>query len=46
MGWAPHLRNAAGDTLGKVVADHGLFTGCGGRGAGGGLALPPPSVAG
>ncbi|MGP3685721.1 hypothetical protein ACTVZO_13570 [Streptomyces sp. IBSNAI002] len=25
MGWAPHLRNAAGDTLGKVVSDYGLF---------------------
>jgi len=25
MGWAPHLYNAAGDLLGKVVADHGMF---------------------
>lgn len=25
MGWAPHLRNAFGDQLGKVVADHGMF---------------------
>lgn len=25
MGWAPHLRNVAGDTLGKVVSDYGLF---------------------
>ncbi|MFE7973057.1 hypothetical protein [Streptomyces shenzhenensis] len=25
MGWAPHLYNAGGDVLGKVVADHGMF---------------------
>ena len=25
MGWAPHLRNAFGDQLGQVVADHGMF---------------------
>jgi len=25
MGWAPHLYNADGEVLGKVVADHGLF---------------------
>ncbi|MEV0636391.1 hypothetical protein AB0I77_15760 [Streptomyces sp. NPDC050619] len=25
MGWAPHLYNASGEVLGKVVADHGMF---------------------